>query len=112
MDVVTALLAIRDGRLYRDTYETFEAYCRDRWGVKRAHAYRMIQAAETVAEMSPVGDVPLPTNERHVRELARLPDPVERAEAWESTVSAHGPRPTAARERVTNRPHPPRLEPT
>jgi len=36
VEVGTALLDIRRDRLYRETHETFEAYCRERWGFGRA----------------------------------------------------------------------------
>ena len=32
VDVGNALLAIRDKRLYRQGFGTFEDYCKDRWG--------------------------------------------------------------------------------
>ena len=33
VDVGAALLKVRDARLYRAEWTTFEAYCRDRWGM-------------------------------------------------------------------------------
>ncbi len=33
-----ALLEVRDRRLYRQTHATFEAYCRERWGIGRSHS--------------------------------------------------------------------------
>src|SRR5437773_5987529 len=50
-----ALEAIRDGKLYRVQYPTFEKYCEGKWSWKKSHAYRLIEAAQTV-EMSPIGD--------------------------------------------------------
>lgn len=49
MDVGKALLAIRDGRLYRQTHDTFEAYVQQRWAMERVTAYDYL-AAPTVAE--------------------------------------------------------------
>ena len=69
-EVGAALIGIRDERLYRETHATFEEYCRDRWNMKRAHAYRLMEAAETVASLSPNGDTPLPSNEGQARALA------------------------------------------
>lgn len=66
-----ALLAIRDKRLYREQYGTFEEYCRGRWGLGRAHAYRLIEGASVIANLSPMGDI-LPTSERQARALTRL----------------------------------------
>jgi len=42
--------------------------------------YDLTAAAETVAELSPMGDTPQPQSERQVRPL-RAVDPAERAEA-------------------------------
>ncbi len=73
--VGTALAEIRDTRLYKADFATFDEYCDKRWGFTRAHAHRLIEAASLAKEMSPVGDIP---NERTARELARVPA-VERA---------------------------------
>lgn len=72
LEVGAALIAIRDGKLYLATHSTFEAYCSARWQLSRPHAYRLIGAAETVAALSPMGDIPVPTSERQARELAGL----------------------------------------
>ncbi len=55
-----ALKELRDRRLYRSTHKTFEEYCLDRFGMKRAHSYRLIDAALVVENLSakcpPLGD--------------------------------------------------------
>ena len=38
VDVGRALLEIRDSRLYRESYPTFDEYCRERWGFGRIRA--------------------------------------------------------------------------
>lgn len=74
IDVGAALLKIRNGRLYKDTHPTFEAYCRERWQLGRSHANRLIDASAVVGYLSPVGDkMPLPTCEAQVRPLVGLP---------------------------------------
>lgn len=80
VDVGTALLEIRDSRLYRNDYSTFEEYCRDRWGWERRHAYRLIDAA-TVVENVSLGTQIVPTSERQARPLTQLP-PDQQREAW------------------------------
>ena len=55
VDVGVALVTIRDKRLYRDHYATFEAYCRERWGSSRTHMNRCIRAAEVNAALAPIG---------------------------------------------------------
>lgn len=76
IEVGQALLELRDGRLYRATHNTFDAYLRDRFGFTRQHAYRLMGAAETAAAVSPVGDI---RNERQARALAGLQPDEQRA---------------------------------
>jgi hypothetical protein len=54
-----ALLEVRDSRLYRLNYPTFEAYCKGRWGFSDRHARRLMDAAEVVAALptGPIGPV-------------------------------------------------------
>lgn len=83
--VGSALFEIRDQRLYRDAYGTFEAYCSKRWGMTHRHANRVIQAADIIASF---GDSPSkPTTEKQARPLSRLPRE-RRAAAWESAAKA------------------------
>lgn len=63
VQVGLALAEIRDARLYKQRYGTFEAYCRERWGFSRSRGYRLIRAAE-LASLSPTGDI---QNERQAR---------------------------------------------
>jgi phage N-6-adenine-methyltransferase len=80
VDVGTALLEVRDSRLYRAQYATFEAYCAERWGLSTRHSNRLIQAAQVVGHLGPMG--PIPTNERQARELAGLA-PYEQRIVWD-----------------------------
>lgn len=68
-----ALLAIRDGKLYRADYKTFEDYCRQRWDFGRSRAYRLMEAAEVASDLSPNGQQ-MVTNERQARALALVPN--------------------------------------
>jgi hypothetical protein len=83
-DVGTALLAIRDQRLYRATFATFEAYCRERWGMAASRARQLISAAEVVRDVGSVTIVTL-SHESQARPLAAVP-PSERAEVWQEAV--------------------------
>jgi hypothetical protein len=62
------LRAIRDERLYRETHETFEDYCRSRWGYGRHYVNRQIAAAETIDALPMVPNGTIPT-EGQVRPL-------------------------------------------
>jgi hypothetical protein len=48
--VSQALKTIRDKRLYRQEYPTFDAYCRGRWGIDGAQAELYIAFAEVELE--------------------------------------------------------------
>jgi len=88
IEVGGALMSIRDSRLYRATHDTFEDYCRERWGWSHRHVNRQIQAAEIAGRMGPMG--PKPDNERQVRPLAEL-EPEEQAAAWDEAVKTARP---------------------
>jgi len=96
VEVGNALAAIREARLYRAQFATFEAYCRERWDIGRSRAYQMISAAAVVTNVSTIVDTPAPTNEAQARPLTSLP-PEQQAPAWRDAVAAApNGRPTAA----------------
>jgi DNA N-6-adenine-methyltransferase (Dam) len=98
VEVGKALERIRDGKLYRASHDTFEAYCTARWSISRAHAYRQIEAAGVAAALSPVGDIP---SERVARELAPLKeDEAEMQKCWRELRAEHGSKLTAAKVRL------------
>lgn len=73
LEVGTALKAIRDGRLYREKYKTFEKYVSDRFGISRPRAYQLIECVEVAEDLSTKVDkttAELLTSERHLRELS------------------------------------------
>jgi len=89
VEVGQALATIRNGRLYREQYKTFDDYCRGKWQYARAHAYRLIGAAEVIRNLSPIGDIPTPLHEAQVRPLIGLP-PDQAREAWKKAVAEAG----------------------
>jgi len=100
-----ALATIRDNRLYREQYKTFEQYCKETWDLSRGYAYQQIGAYETVtyleSKMSAMADIPdetkmsamadtdqpkiLPINERQTRPLTKL-SPEDQIRAWERVL--------------------------
>jgi hypothetical protein len=66
-----ALLAIRDQRLYRANYATFDEYCSARWGFKASRARQLIGASQTVTNVTAIGGQ-APETESQARELAGL----------------------------------------
>jgi hypothetical protein len=85
MEVGVALMRIRDDRLYRETHDTFEAYCSERWQISRPRAYQLIEAAEVGRVVSTNVDKS-PANEAQIRPLTRLEDPQEQRAAWKEAV--------------------------
>ena len=63
VEVGFALMAIRDGRLYRQNHGTFEAYCQGRWGFTRMRASQLIAAAEVAQNVNNCLQIPPPMNE-------------------------------------------------
>lgn len=87
----THLAAIRDDKLYKDQFETFDAYVLERWEFTRQYAYRLISSAKTLEDLSTAVDkgTPLPTTERQVREIEKA-EPEERAEVWQTAQEIAG----------------------
>jgi hypothetical protein len=70
VEVGTALMEIRDFKLYRQTHATFEGYCKDRFGFSDSRGRQLIAAAKTVTTVTAEG-LPAPTTERQARQFAR-----------------------------------------
>jgi hypothetical protein len=100
LKVGKALNEVKERRLYKLEFGTWEEYLEKRHGISKSYACRSIQAASTVLELEkrlPIGNLlVLPTNESQVRELRRLPTEEERIEAWTKAVEAVGGKVPAA----------------
>ena len=102
VQVGNALMAIRDGRLYRETHSSFEAYTADRWNYSRPRAYQLIEAAQVVTALpkpprSQDGDKvsTVVDTERQARELGKVPE-AKRPEVLKKAAEATGGKPTAS----------------
>jgi hypothetical protein len=93
LEVGCALLEIRDTRLYRSAYSSFEHYLRERWDVSRTRGYQLVSAAQIAKQMSTIVDT-LPTRESQVRALAGL-EPEQQAAVW-TAARKQSADPTAA----------------
>ena len=86
-EVGRALMEIRDKGLYRDVlgYDTFEAYCKERWDMSKMHAYRLMDSCSVIdtVKSNPLGYSP--ENERQTRPLSKL-EPEQQREAWQKAV--------------------------
>lgn len=101
-----ALRDLRDKRLYRSTHQTFEQYCKDRFGFARRHPYRLIDAVAVVDNLCPIRTQDdaqqvcpnqiqiLPTNLEQVRHMTSL-QPEEQRTVWQQAIDlADGKVPT------------------
>jgi hypothetical protein len=93
IDVGRALLIVRDTGKYREPgYTTFEDYCSVRWSLKRSSAYKLMDAASVVKEITNVrnwGQIlsKLPTTESQVRPLTdKSLTPQQRRDIWSEAV--------------------------
>ncbi len=91
-----ALIEVRNLRLYREYCDTFEAYVAARWQRTRQWAYQVMSAVEVSDDVSRglQIDIPAPSAQRHLRELAKLP-PERRADVWEEACRQTDNKPTA-----------------
>ena len=87
---------IRDRRLYKADFGTFEEYVEQRWEWGRTRAYQLIDAAAFARNLSTLVDT-IPQRETHIRPLLeRLETDAERATVWQRVVAlASGARITA-----------------
>jgi hypothetical protein len=83
-----ALREVKESRLYREEYPSFESYCVEKWGIKRAQAHRLIGSAEVISNLSPNGQ--LPENERQARELIPYEPEIQRA-VWQIVTNTLPP---------------------
>lgn len=88
-----ALKTIRDGKLYRQSHDTFEDYCRERWNLGKSHAYELMGASQVVQNLSATADK-LPETERQARPLSAL-SPEQQPAAWQAAQTIGGSSPTS-----------------
>lgn len=79
-------MQIRDNRLYRVEYGTFEEYCKEKWGISRPRAYELMKAAEVKENLSEISDKPI--KESHTAALTRsgIKDPADQREVCQKAV--------------------------
>jgi hypothetical protein len=95
VDVGLALARIRDGRLYRDDFDSFETYCRTQWQYGRNYVDRLISAAQVFTHLM-TNSHQKPDHETQLRPLIGL-TPAEAQVAWQCAVEMAGGRKITAR---------------
>jgi hypothetical protein len=111
-------LTIRDQRLYRTDFASFDDYLRTRWKMSRSRGYQFMTSARIASELAvPLGEIGqtgengqdvsttvgiLPERESQLRPLAKV-EPGERRPIWNAAVAeAGGQQPTASQvERIS-----------
>lgn len=101
----TALQEIRDKKLYRDEYDTFEEYCHGKWNFTYRRAHQLIESASAATNVARKSLPPIPT-ERAAREIARAPKE-KQAEAWKKSVESGDTSSEAIRKNVKKLAPPP-----
>jgi hypothetical protein len=81
--VGAALAELRNRRLYRTTFATFEQYVRSRFGLSRSSADHLIRTTATALALLEGGEKLLPsTTEAVIRPISALPTPELKAACW------------------------------
>lgn len=99
VDVGLALSEVKQSKLYKIEFESWDGYLRGKWDMKRSYASRLIKTApvaNAIEKMLPNGnisDLKKPTSEAQVRPLLRLKTVETQFEAWKN---AHGDSPGKA----------------
>ncbi len=105
---ILAMVQIRDERLYRAEYGTFDAYCERRWGKSAHRVNELIRAASVIKNISEnngtnssevlsetiengTNSSEVLPNTSQATELAKLDDPEEQVEVWQEVVTSGEP---------------------
>jgi hypothetical protein len=84
-----ALMEVRNSRLYRDRYPTFEAYCRERFALARSTADQIVRSASTAQLLIDNGvELPANTSEAVVRPVSALRSPELQTATWKLIEAA------------------------
>lgn len=96
-EVGQSLSFIREKRLYRKEFKTFEEYCQEKWGRSRRWANLIIKSSEVIGVLeSGNHGSQIPEAERQARPLTKLDTPEQQAEAWENAIAnSESGKPTA-----------------
>ena len=95
VQVGLAFATIRDRRLYRNEFTTFEEYCRNRWEYGRRYVDQLIAGAQVFTYLRASGSQ-MPEHERQVRPLIALA-PEQARMAWNKAVERAGGKTVTAR---------------
>jgi hypothetical protein len=84
IEVGKALTEIRDKKLFRKDFKTFDEYCKTKWKFDKTYASRLINSQPVIQNLLTMGNT-LPESERQTRELLKL-SPDEQKEVWQKVI--------------------------
>jgi len=71
--LAAALAQIRDQKLYRAEYKTFDEYCKNRWQYSPSYCYRLLETNSVMADLKEFEDSEVyPRNEAQARVFVDL----------------------------------------
>jgi hypothetical protein len=85
VQVGLAFATIRDRRLYRAEFRTFDEYCRERWEYGRRYVDQLISAAQVFTYLRANCSQMKPDHESQIRPLTHL-SPEQARIAWDKAV--------------------------
>jgi hypothetical protein len=87
--VGAALLELRSSRLYRETHDTFESFCRETFGLARSTTDQVIRSASTAQLLLATGaELPANTSEAVIRPVSALPSAELQTATWQLIQAA------------------------
>ena len=87
VEVGQALMLIKEKKLYRGRYGTFEKYCQEKWDMGRRHANRLINSTKVVSNIK---NKVKPKNESQARPLVALNE-LDQNQVWDVILKKHKP---------------------
>ena len=91
-NAANALREIKESKIYKKQYGTWENYLKDRWGYSKMWYSHLISASEVVDNIEKVNNcLPKPSNIGQARELSTL-EPAQQVEVWEAVTEKYEPK--------------------
>lgn len=84
-ETMNILREIRDRRLYRGEFQTFEVFCRESLSMGKSNLNRMIRSGDVAHLLAT--NVAKPECEAHIRPLLRLEDAAQQVQAYQNAVN-------------------------
>jgi hypothetical protein len=89
LKVGAALIEIKTSRLYRETHDNFDSFCRDTFGLGRSTCDHLVRSTQT-AELLIANGACLPegASESTIRPISTIPDPELQVATWDLAQAA------------------------